>query len=37
MAGILLLSVGLFIVNNVVFLHAHKLTSSGKILVHALR
>ncbi len=33
-AGLLVLSVGLLIVNNVVFMHAHKL-SNGKIIVHA--
>ena len=33
-AGLLLVSIGMFIVNNVVFLHTHKL-SNGKILVHA--
>jgi len=33
-AGLLIFSVGLLIVNNVVFLHSHKL-SNGKIIVHA--
>ncbi len=33
-ARILVFSVGLLIVNNVVFLHSHKL-SNGKVIVHA--
>ncbi len=33
-AGFLLISVGLLVVNNVVFIHAHKL-SNGEVLVHA--
>jgi hypothetical protein len=32
--GLLLISVGLLIVNNVVFVHTHKM-SDGKILIHA--
>lgn len=33
-AGLFLTVIGLFIVNNVVFLHAHRL-SNGKVLIHA--
>jgi hypothetical protein len=33
-AGLLVILMGMLIVNNVVFIHAHKL-SNGKILIHA--
>lgn len=33
-ASLVIIAIGLLVVNNVVFLHAHKLTN-GKIVVHA--